>query len=202
MEKFRFVEFFRDPTLTSSSITSLISEYEINQASFEKRIKNFKLIEYDLSKNKFKSYNNIINDFRSIGHLELCEKFFDVFDDEIQNVFVTHWNEKDIHVFNLNTNVIVKSLCGHTDGIWCLILYDDSNKLITGSEDASIKIWEKKQISEFECLQTLHGHPGEVYCLKILNSERLASGSNDSTIIIWDLKSLTCLFTLKSIPRM
>jgi len=193
-ERLKFQACFREPTLTAVSIQTLINDYDTKQANVLKRIKNFRLFEYDLVKNKFQTYTNSKSDFRSFGRLELYQKYHASLNDEIQNVFATHWNTKEISLFNLNTNSIVQSLQGHTDGIWCLILYDESSKLITASEDTSIKIWD---IKSCECIQTLLGHSREVYCLKILKNEKLASGANDNKIKIWDLTKFVCLLTLE-----
>jgi hypothetical protein len=119
-EKLKFKAFFREPTLTAASIQALIKDYEMKQASALKRIKNFRLFQYDLVKNKFQTHTNSKSDFRSFGHLELYKKYYASLNDEIQNVFATHWNTKEISLFNLNTNSIVQSLQGHTDGICCL----------------------------------------------------------------------------------
>ena len=83
---------------------------------------------------------------------------------------------------------------GHVEGITCLEL-DTNGRLISGSMDKTIKIWDldKKKI-----IDTLFGHTDCVRCLKCLkDAPLLASGSDDNSILIWDLNSFKPTKTLK-----
>jgi WD40 repeat protein len=67
--------------------------------------------------------------------------------------------------------------------------------IISGSEDASIKIWSARS---GECLQTLKGHQAAVVCLQLDEAhQQLISGSADHTVKVWDLHSGHSLYTLK-----
>jgi eukaryotic-like serine/threonine-protein kinase len=60
----------------------------------------------------------------------------------------------------------------------------DSQRLATGGEDNTIKIWDVQTGQE---LQTLRGHSGEVYTLAFSADGRwVASGGEDSTVKVWD----------------
>ena len=76
---------------------------------------------------------------------------------------------------------IVHPFQAHLDVIYCLQF--DSEKLITGSRDRSIMIWD---LESRICIQTLHGHTGSVLCLKF-DKDYLVTGSSDSAIFIWSL---------------
>ncbi|KAF9116164.1 hypothetical protein BGX27_004504 [Mortierella sp. AM989] len=76
-----------------------------------------------------------------------------------------------------------KELPGHTEGIYC-IQFDD-NKIISGSRDNTIKIWD---LATGFCLRTYMGHTASVLCLQY-DEERIVSGSSDTTIIVWDLET-------------
>ena len=58
------------------------------------------------------------------------------------------------------------------------------NRLASGSNDESIKIWD---LSTFTCLQTLTGHRDTVMLLVALSENCLASSSADRSIKIWSL---------------
>ncbi|KZT04976.1 WD40 repeat-like protein [Laetiporus sulphureus 93-53] len=55
----------------------------------------------------------------------------------------------------------VNRLSGHGDSVYCLEF--DSKRIITGSRDRTIKVWELKT---GDCLATFTGHRGSVLCLK------------------------------------
>lgn len=74
-------------------------------------------------------------------------------------------------------------LVGHLDSVYCLQF--DDQKIITGSRDRSIKIWD---LEKYQCTHTLNGHQGSVLCLKY-NDEVIISGSSDHTVIVWDMKT-------------
>jgi WD40 repeat protein len=92
---------------------------------------------------------------------------------------------------NLSTGVCsVKTLRGHTHGVYSIVLED--GKLLSGSWDNTIKIWD---LSNPTCIATLQGHENSVSSLAVSNG-KLFSGSWDKTIKIWDLSNHTCIATL------
>ena len=82
---------------------------------------------------------------------------------------------------------------GHTKLIRSIQVDEKSNKIISASEDDTIKIWNLKT---GECLKTMTDHKGWVTSILILPNNILISGSCDETIKIWDLNSYKCLNTL------
>ncbi|CAO3688537.1 unnamed protein product [Rhizopus stolonifer] len=73
-------------------------------------------------------------------------------------------------------------LLGHTDSVYC-IQFDDE-KVITGSRDRTIKIWD---LCQYQCVYTLEGHTASVLCLQY-DENIIVSGSSDTTVIVWDMK--------------
>jgi WD40 repeat protein len=73
-------------------------------------------------------------------------------------------------------------LKGHTDGIWTIGLLDD-DRIVTGSEDKTIRLWEMPSGSSI----VLEGHREGVMSIKVLNTTCFISGSKDGTIRLWDL---------------
>ncbi|TPX49755.1 hypothetical protein SeLEV6574_g01291 [Synchytrium endobioticum] len=80
-------------------------------------------------------------------------------------------------------NYIVRELVGHNEAIYCLQF--DESKIISGSRDDTIKMWDMKT---GECIKTLHGHGASVLCLQY-DDRCLVSGSSDSTVIVWELQT-------------
>ena len=68
-----------------------------------------------------------------------------------------------------------------------------SSKLVTASEDNTIKIWN---LDTDEFLKKLTDHKNWVTGILILPNNKLISASCDKTLKIWDLNSYECLITL------
>jgi WD40 repeat protein len=106
--------------------------------------------------------------------------------------------------------ICVNTLKGHEADVRCL-LYDASTMtLFSGSEDQTIKMWQKKNDESHSdgarssssypiCIGTFRGHSGSVQCMSYDSTRRvLYSGSNDKTIQVWQRTStgLNCLYIL------
>jgi F-box/WD-40 domain protein MET30 len=79
---------------------------------------------------------------------------------------------------------------GHTNGVMCLQF--DEEVLITGSYDATAKVWDIKTGQE---LRTLTGHTQGIRCLQFEGC-KLITGSLDNTIKIWNWHTGTLIKTL------
>jgi WD40 repeat protein len=108
--------------------------------------------------------------------------------------------EKSIFILDSFDNYsIVDTLIGHKNSILCLLMLPDG-KIVSGSKDKKIKIWNKNFNNKFECIATLREHKSCVTSLLLLPDGKFASGSKDSKIIIWSYDYLEnkfkCLFTI------
>lgn len=70
--------------------------------------------------------------------------------------------------------------------VTCLQL--DNDKIITGSEDANINIFD---VNTGELRMSLEGHEGGVWALQYLGNT-LVSGSTDRTVRVWDMTTGQC----------
>ncbi|XP_068731678.1 uncharacterized protein [Montipora capricornis] len=75
----------------------------------------------------------------------------------------------------------VRRLQGHMDAILCLQF--DSRRLVTGSADRTIRVWD---VRSGLSIHKLKGHKGGVRCLQFDN-EKIVSGSWDMTVMVWDV---------------
>ena len=91
---------------------------------------------------------------------------------------------------------LIQTYNGHCNLVSSIQIFDDfTNKLITGSHDATIKIWN---LESGECHKTLNGHNGWVTSILLSENSRLISSSVDKCIKIWDLDSFECKITLNN----
>ncbi len=96
-------------------------------------------------------------------------------------------NSLNLTVFNCTLS---KTLSGHDSDILCLTASD--NKIITGSQDKTIKIWDFKT---GKLLNTLTGHNSGIYSLAVYKG-KILSASADRTIKIWELATGKLICTL------
>eukprot|EP00026_Physarum_polycephalum_P002522 Phypoly_transcript_02529.p1 GENE.Phypoly_transcript_02529~~Phypoly_transcript_02529.p1 ORF type:complete len:397 (+),score=32.93 Phypoly_transcript_02529:1556-2746(+) len=75
------------------------------------------------------------------------------------------------------------TVTGHVGTVWTLAF--DESKLVTGSFDKTIKIWDR---NTYKCMKTLRGHSYPIQCLQFSHN-MLVTGSLDNTIKMWDTDS-------------
>ena len=71
----------------------------------------------------------------------------------------------------------------HGNSVITCLQVDDDGRIITGSDDSTIKVWNGQT---GKLLGTLIGHQGGVWALKAVGN-LLVSGSTDRSLIVWDL---------------
>ena len=88
------------------------------------------------------------------------------------------------------------TILGHTTSVDSCAWSPDGQRLLSGSWDTSLKVWDA---ASGECLLTLSGHASSVEaCAWSPDSQRLLSGSWDTSLKVWDAASGECLLTLSS----
>jgi WD40 repeat protein len=87
-----------------------------------------------------------------------------------------------------------QTIAAHSDWVRCLSFTPDGAKLVSGSFDKTIKVW---QLATGAVIHTLADHPKGVFALAVSPDSRLlASGSWDDTIKLWNLESGKLLHNL------
>ena len=90
---------------------------------------------------------------------------------------------------------MIRSLEGHQDSITTVAVSPDNSKILTGSADNTIRLWE---LATGQCVSTFAGHQNSVTCVVFSTDGTLAlSGSRDRTVRLWDVSSGTCLRVLE-----
>ncbi|KAH6847842.1 hypothetical protein B0I37DRAFT_152336 [Chaetomium sp. MPI-CAGE-AT-0009] len=88
---------------------------------------------------------------------------------------------------------------GHKECVYSLQF--NSQYLVSGSRDQSIKVWNMKSR---RCLRTLVKHKGSVLCLQFdsdPDEDLIVSGSSDSDVIVWRFSTGKPIQTLKHAHR-
>ena len=96
--------------------------------------------------------------------------------------------------------MIIKSrvrltLTGHDNSVRSVSYSLDGQRIVTGSEDKTAKVWDAVEGQE---LMTLMGHDGGAFLVAYSpDSYRIVTGSEDKTAKVWDAVEGQELFTLK-----
>ncbi|MCL6589859.1 MAG: hypothetical protein K6U80_07900 [Firmicutes bacterium] len=82
---------------------------------------------------------------------------------------------------------LLHTLTGHAGIVNTLVITSDSQYIISGAADRSIKVWDLESGME---LFTLKGHTGPIKALVVTaDGRRVVSGATDKTIKVWDLET-------------
>ena len=84
--------------------------------------------------------------------------------------------------YDLNPQI----LPDHTNVVTSLSSTPDGGIFVSGSDDDTVRVWEKGVFGSYNCLQVLKSHSWQVNDVSISNDgKRIFSGSGDRTCILW-----------------
>lgn len=89
--------------------------------------------------------------------------------------------DRVISIYDARIGDTVVKLRGHADAIRCLTLKHDSTLLLSGSSDATVRLWDLRQQ---RCVRTYDSHPSDsIWALDTLRSfESFVSGGRDGSV--------------------
>ncbi|CAD8120003.1 unnamed protein product [Paramecium sonneborni] len=128
-----------------------------------------------------------------------CYSF--TFNNKQSQMMVGYSNSK-IKVFNFENGQtsLFQELHDHENSVFCLEFMRKSNKLVSGSADESICIWEQNNDLRWQLQQQLNGNSQSIICLAInVNENEIICGGYNSQIKRWRQQRSVwqCIQTLK-----
>jgi WD40 repeat protein/tetratricopeptide (TPR) repeat protein len=88
-----------------------------------------------------------------------------------------------------------RTLRGHTDGVTSVCFRGDGRRLVSGSADRTVKVWDTHTGQE---VLSLKGHTEQVNSVAVSgDGKRIASGGKDQTVRLWDAATGREILTLK-----
>lgn len=95
--------------------------------------------------------------------------------------------DNQIHVWDLKSGELLKSLRGHVSWVHAMALHPDGQRLLSVSNDQSVRLWN---LETGQALWKTVGHQSKVLDLSISrDGKKLLSASLDATARVWDLES-------------
>ena len=93
---------------------------------------------------------------------------------------------QDEPVEELSSQYLNQTLVGHRDWVMAVAVFEDSQRIVSGSVDSTVKIWD---VESGACLRTLSGHSSFLNAVAVFaDNQRVVSGSGDRTVKIWDVE--------------
>ncbi|KAG0022510.1 hypothetical protein BGZ80_000081 [Entomortierella chlamydospora] len=89
----------------------------------------------------------------------------------------------------------IGQLTGHSKKINCLVFSSTSNRILTGSSDTTVRLWDA---DNSQCIRTFEGCDNEVVSVAYSpKGDRVASGSGDKTIRVWNVDTDDYVYVLE-----
>lgn len=103
------------------------------------------------------------------------------------HIFASSSADGSIKIWQVGICESMKTLRGHSGGVYSVAFTSDAQAIASGSADNTIKLWD---IRTGEVLNTFKGHSRGVLSVAISpDNQILASGSLDGTVKLWNLQT-------------
>ncbi|KIK44915.1 hypothetical protein CY34DRAFT_584968 [Suillus luteus UH-Slu-Lm8-n1] len=85
----------------------------------------------------------------------------------------------------VNWTAIQAVISGHTDSVWSVSFSPDGTRIVSGSRDSTIRMWDAA--TGLPLGEPFRGHTSSVWSVSFSpDGTRIVSGSRDSTVRVWD----------------
>lgn len=193
----------------NQELTSRIQTIQNLKATLSTLTKSLINVLKDLNKSSSQKLNSLISEYLVlINRGKYCasenEKIEKILRSKLKQVKI-HRPQADENLINVYQQEFFKEINAcewrkkrflreHTGGFKCGVISEDNTKLVTGSEDCTVRVWD---LTEERNLVILKGHTSYVWCLDLAPGSKIAaSGSLDGSVRVWNLELKTQISAL------
>jgi WD40 repeat protein len=98
--------------------------------------------------------------------------------------------DRTIRIWNPKTGAQLQALSGHENYVVSLAFSADGKRLVSGSYDNTVRVWELYGYGQYRLRRKLTGHYDSVYSVAISpDGSKAASASRDGTVRVWDIET-------------
>lgn len=209
IEQFEFNADGSRVALLNAGVTNKISIWDVNDKKpvhqlviKEGYIRNMKLINDSLLAYITDNYKVVV--FNYISKQITWEKLFDTnalrglaFDYENQ-LLAVGGKDKLIYLISINDNFSIKTLSGPLNWVRCLDFSSDGQKIVCGSDDEKIYLYDLTSIEKQPLVYTVH--KGWIRSVRFApDNKYVVSVSDDHTCVFYNIEKNTLTFNLKKI---
>ncbi|XP_007897998.1 U3 small nucleolar RNA-associated protein 15 homolog [Callorhinchus milii] len=101
-----------------------------------------------------------------------------------------------VRLFDLGGRAALRDYRGHTKGVHVTAFTSDKYRLMSGSDDYSVKLWDIPTSTEIFTL-TEHTDYIRCGCTSNLNADLFVTGSYDHTVKVFDARADSCVMTME-----
>jgi DNA-binding beta-propeller fold protein YncE len=109
--------------------------------------------------------------------------------------FVSAGSDGTLKVWDADTGLLIRSLTGHTNGIWSVAFSRDGLRVASAGDDRTVRMWDA---ATGHLIRTLAGSAPPVGGVAFSpDGRRLASAGADSTVKVWETATGQLIRTLR-----
>lgn len=111
-----------------------------------------------------------------------------------------NYRERNFHLIDIDTGDIIREYVGHTDGVLAIDLSSDGTKIVTGSFDNDVRVWQFADADSVAITSEIvfEGHSDRILDVSFnQNDTTVVSSSNDTTMRLWDLETGISRYTYR-----
>ncbi len=95
--------------------------------------------------------------------------------------------ERNVYVADAKTGKVLQTFTGHTDSVTAAAFSADGQRVLSGGDDRTLRLWEADTAKE---IQVFRGCEGGIKSVAFSpDGRRVLSGSADATVRLWDVET-------------